>query len=166
MPSEFSFDAVSEVDLNLVSESIQVAMKEIGNRYDFKGSDASIELNEKDKKLTIRAKAEMQVDAAFDVLMARLAKRNLPLKNFERAEKVELALGQTARLEIKIQSGIPTDKAKKIIAALKEQKIKANASIQSDQLRVSSKSKDELQAAMAAMRAGDFGVDLQFKNFR
>ena len=166
MPSEFSFDAVSEVDLNLVNESIAVAMKEIGNRYDFKDSNASLELNEKDKKITVRAKAEMQVEAAVDVLFQRLAKRNIPLKNFKRGEKIEQALGQTARLEVAIQSGIPVDKAKKMIAALKESKIKVNASIQSDQLRVSSKSKDELQQAMALLRSGNFEVEVQFKNFR
>ena len=165
MASEFSFDAVSEVDLNLVNESIQVAMKEIGNRYDFKDSNASIELNEKEKKITVRAKAEMQVESALDVLYARLAKRSLPLKNFEKG-KVEQALGQTARLEVNIQAGIPSDKAKQMAAAIKEQKLKVNASIQGEQLRVSSKSKDELQAAMTLLRSGSFGVDLQFKNFR
>ena len=165
MPSEFSFDAVSEVALNLVSESIQVAMKEIGNRYDFKGAEASVELNEKEKKVTVRAKTEMQVNSALDILYARLAKRGIGLKNFEKGE-IQQALGQTARLEIKIQAGIPTDKAKQIIAKIKDQKLKVNASIQSEQLRVTSKSKDELQAAMALMRSGDFGVELQFKNFR
>lgn len=165
MPSEFSFDAVSEVDLNLVSESIQVAMKEIGNRYDFKDANASIELNEKEKKITVRAKQEMQIEAALDVLYARLAKRGVPLKNFEKG-KVEQALGQTARLEVKIQAGIPSDKAKQMVAAIKDRKLKVNASIQADQLRVTSKSKDELQAAMALLRQGTFGVDVQFKNFR
>ena len=119
MPSEFSFDAVSEVDLNLVSESIQVAMKEIGNRYDFKVADASIELNEKEKKITVRAKADMQVEAALDVLYARLAKRGIGLKNFEKG-KIEQALGQTARLEVKIQAGIPTEKAKEMVAEIKQ----------------------------------------------
>jgi cyclic-di-GMP-binding protein len=166
MPSEFSFDAVSEVDLNLVNESIQVAMKEITNRYDFKDAQASIELNEKDKKITVRAKNEMQVESALDLLYQRLAKRNVPLKNFERGEKIEQALGQTAKLEVKIQAGIPTDKAKQMVSAIKEKKLKVNASIQSDQLRVSSKSKDELQQAMALLRSGTFGVEVQFKNFR
>jgi len=165
MPSEFSFDAVSEVDLNLVSESIQVALKEIGNRYDFKDSNATIELNEKEKKLTLRAKQEMQLEAALDVLYARLAKRGIPLKNFEKG-KVEQALGQTAKLEVKIQAGIPSDKAKQMVAAIKERKLKVNASIQGEQLRVTSKSKDELQATMNLLRQGSFGVDVQFKNFR
>jgi uncharacterized protein YajQ (UPF0234 family) len=165
MAADFSFDVVSEVDLNLVSESIQVALKEITNRFDFKGSEASIELDGKTKKLTIRAKDENRVEAALDVLYTRMAKRGIPLKNFKKG-KVESALGQTARLEVEVQSGIPTDKAKEMSAAIKAQKLKVNPTIQGEQLRVTSKSKDELQAAMALLRAGTFGVDLQFKNFR
>jgi len=165
MAQDFSFDAVSEVDLNLVSESIQVAMKEIANRFDFKNANASIELDAKAKKLTVRASDEMKIDNALDILFTRMAKRGLPLKNMAKG-KVETALGQTARQEVTIQSGIPTDKAKEMAAAIKAAKLKVNASIQSEQLRVSSKSKDELQAAMALLRQGSFGVELQFKNFR
>jgi hypothetical protein len=165
MAQDYSFDVVSEVDLNLVSESIQVAMKEIANRFDFKDAQASIELNSKDKKLIFRAKDENRIEAAFDVLSMRMAKRGLPLKNFKK-EKVETALGQTARMEVSVQSGIPTDKAKEMSASLKAAKLKVNPSIQGDQLRVSSKSKDDLQAAMAHLKNGNFGVDLQFKNFR
>ena len=165
MPSEFSFDVVSEVDLNLVSESVQVALKEITNRFDFKDANASIELNQKEKKLTIAASDEHKVNAAVDVLMTRMAKRGLPLKNFKKGD-IQQALGQTARMEVAVQAGIPTDKAKEMTAAIKAQKLKVNASIQGEQLRVASKSKDELQAAMALLKGGSFGVDLQFKNFR
>ncbi len=165
MAQDYSFDVVSEVDLNLVAESIQVAMKEIANRFDFKDAQASIELNSKDKKLIFRAKDQNRIEAAFDILSMRMAKRGLPLKNFKK-EKVETALGQTARMEVSVQSGIPTDKAKEMSAALKAAKLKVNPSIQGDQLRVSSKSKDDLQAAMAHLKNGNFGVDLQFKNFR
>ena len=165
MAQDYSFDVVSEVDLNLVAESIQVAMKEIANRFDFKDAQASIELNSKDKNLIFRAKDENRIEAAFDILSMRMAKRGLPLKNFKK-EKVETALGQTARMEVSVQSGIPTDKAKEMSAALKAAKLKVNPSIQGDQLRVSSKSKDDLQAAMAHLKNGNFGVDLQFKNFR
>ncbi|MBI3554199.1 MAG: YajQ family cyclic di-GMP-binding protein [Elusimicrobia bacterium] len=165
MAADFSFDVVSEVDMNLVSESVQVALKEIVNRFDFKGANASIELNAKEKKLTVAASDEHKVDAAVDVLMTRMAKRGLPLKNFSKG-KIEQALGATARMEIAVQAGIPTDKAKEMAAAIKAQKIKVNPTIQGDQLRVTSKSKDELQAAMALLRGGSFGVDLQFKNFR
>jgi uncharacterized protein YajQ (UPF0234 family) len=165
MAQDFSFDAVSEVDLNLVNESIQVAMKEIVNRFDFKNANASIELDSKAKKLIVRASDDMKINNVVDILYTRMAKRGIPLKNFKKGD-IEQALGQTARLEVAVQSGIPTDKAKEMVAAIKAAKLKANASIQSEQLRVSSKSKDELQAAMALLRQGSFGVELQFKNFR
>lgn len=165
MAQDFSFDVVSEVDLNLVSESIQVAMKEIVNRFDFKNANASIELDAKVKKLIVRASDEMKIENALDILFTRMAKREIPLKNFVKG-KVETALGQTARQEVTVQSGIPTDKAKEMVAAVKQAKLKVNASIQGDQLRIAGKSKDELQAAMALLRQGSFGVELQFKNFR
>lgn len=167
MAADFSFDVVSEVDFNVINESIQVAMKEITNRFDFKDANASLELNEKEKKLTVKGKDEGRVEAALDVLYSRLAKRNVSLKAFEKG-KIEQALGQTARLELKITSGIPTEKAKLIQQAIKDKKLKVNVSIQGEQLRVTSKSKDELQTAMALMRqsAGTWGIDLQFKNFR
>ena len=140
-------------------------MKEIVNRFDFKNANASIELDSKAKKLIVRASDDMKINSVMDILYARMAKRGLPLKNFKKGEIVQ-ALGQTARLEVAVQSGIPTDKAKEMVAAIKAAKLKVNASIQSEQLRVSSKSKDELQSAMALLRQGSFGVELQFKNFR
>jgi hypothetical protein len=165
MAQDYSFDVVSEVDFNLIEESIQVALKEILNRFDFKDAQATIELDQKSKKLTIRAKDENRVEAALDVLYMRMAKRNIPLKNFKKG-KTESALGQTARLEVSVQAGIPTDKAKEMSAALKAAKIKVNSSIQGEQLRVSGKSKDDLQAAVAFLKNGDFGVEVQFKNYR
>ena len=165
MAQDFSFDVVSEVDLNLVNESIQVAMREILNRFDFKTANASLELDVKAKKLIVRASDEMKIDNALDILFMRMAKRGIPLKNFNKG-KIESALGQTARLEVAIQSGIPTDKAREMVAAIKQAKRKVNAAIQAEQLRVTSKSKDELQAVMALLRQGNFGVELQFKNFR
>jgi len=165
MPQDFSFDVVSEVDLNVVGECVNVALKEIANRFDFKDAKASLELDAKEKKIIVRAVDEYKIDAALDVFYNRLAKRGVPIKNFTKG-KLEQALGQTARLPVAIQSGIPTDKAKEMAAAVKQAKLKANASIQGDQLRVSSKSKDELQSAIALLKAGNFGVELQFKNFR
>ena len=165
MAQDFSFDAVSEVDLNLVSESIQVAMKEIANRFDFKNANASIELDAKAKKLVVRASDSMKIDNVVYILYMRMAKRGLPLKNLTKGT-IEQALGQTARLEVVIQDGVPTEKAKEMAAAIKAAKLKVNASIQGPQLRVAGKSKDELQAAMALLRQGNFGVELQFKNFR
>lgn len=165
MASDFSFDAVSEMDLNLVSEVVAVALKEINNRFDLKTANATIELNTKDKKLIVRASDEFKVEQVYDVLLTRLAKRGLPIKNLTKG-KVEAALGQTARVDVAIASGIPTDKAKKMQQAIKDAKLKVNAQIQDGQLRVSSKSKDELQATMNFLKQGSFELDLQFKNFR
>jgi uncharacterized protein YajQ (UPF0234 family) len=165
MASDFSFDVVSEVDMNLVNESIQVALKEIANRFDFKDANASIELDQKAKKMVIRAKDDMKVRNVYDILTTRMAKRGLPIKNLKMGEIIA-ALGQTTRADVTIQDGIPTDKAKEMQKLIKDNKLKVNASIQAEQLRVTSKSKDELQATMNLLRGGNFGVDLQFKNFR
>lgn len=167
MANDYSFDAVSDVDLNLVSEVVQVAVKEISNRFDLKGAGASIDLDQKAKKITVKASDEFKAEQVYDVLFTRLAKRGLSLKCFKKG-KVEAALGQTGRIDVTIESGIPTEKAKKIQQALKDAKLKVNAQIQDAQLRVSSKSKDELQSAMSLLRngAGTWELDLQFKNFR
>ena len=165
MASDYSFDCVSDVDLNLVSEVIAVAIKEIQNRFDLKAANAEIELVVKDKKLIIRAVDEYKCEQVYDVLLTRMAKRGLPIKNLTKG-KVEAALGQTGRIDVTIQSGIPTDKAKLMQAAIKEAKLKVNAQIQDGQLRVSSKSKDDLQQTMNVLKAGKFDLDLQFKNFR
>lgn len=165
MATDFSFDVVSEVDLNLIQEAISVALKEIVNRFDFKDANVSIELITKDKKIIVAAVDENRVNSSLDILYMRMAKRGLPLRNLKKG-KVEQALGQTARLEVAIQAGIPSDKAKEMTAAVKESKLKVNASIQGEQLRVSGRSKDDLQAAMALLKGKDFGVELQFKNFR
>jgi uncharacterized protein YajQ (UPF0234 family) len=165
MASDYSFDAVSDVDLNLVSEVVQVAVKEVTNRFDLKNANATIELDVKAKKLTVRASDEFKTEQVYDVLITRMAKRGLAIKNLTKG-KVEAALGQTAKLDVTIQSGIPTDKAKKMQQAIRDAKLKVNAQIQDGQLRVSSKSKDELQAAMSLLRQGAWDLDLQFKNFR
>jgi uncharacterized protein YajQ (UPF0234 family) len=165
MASDYSFDCVSDVDLNLVSEVIAVAIKEIQNRFDLKAANATIELVVKDKKMIIRAVDEYKVEQVYDVLLTRMAKRGLPIKNLTKS-KPEAALGQTSRIDVTIQSGIPTDKAKLMQAAIKENKLKVNAQIQDGQLRVTSKSKDELQSTMNVLKAGKFDLDLQFKNFR
>ena len=165
MASDYSFDCVSDVDLNLVSEVIAVAIKEIQNRFDLKAANATIELVVKDKKMIIRAIDEYKCEQVYDVLLTRMAKRGLPIKNLTKG-KVEAALGQTGRIDVAIQSGIPTDKAKLMQAAIKENKLKVNAQIQDGQLRVTSKSKDELQSTMNVLKAGKFDLDLQFKNFR
>ncbi len=142
-----------------------MAMKEIVNRFDLKTANASIELVVKDKKLIVRASDAFKTEQVYDVLLTRLAKRGLPIKNLTKGTVVA-ALGATARLDIAIQSGISTDKAKKMQQAIKDAKLKVNAQIQDGQLRVTGKSKDELQAAMNLLKTGKFDLDLQFKNFR
>ncbi|MBI3298680.1 MAG: YajQ family cyclic di-GMP-binding protein [Elusimicrobia bacterium] len=166
MASDYTFDAVSKVNLTIVSEAIDTAMKEVNNRFDFKDSNSSVSLDAKALELTLASKDDFKVRALWDIVAMRFAKRGLPLKNFEVPEEVEAALGQTARMKVKIIQGIPTDKAKEIIAALKQSGLKVQGSIQAAQLRVSSKSKDALQEAMQFMRTQDFKVDLQFENFR
>lgn len=165
MASEFSFDVVSKVDYNLVDEAIATALKEIINRYDFKGIISEISFDKKANTINMQSADDYKLKALYDVLQTKLAKRGLPLKNFE-PQKVLDALGATAKQVVKIQQGIPQDKAKEIVKDIKAQKIKANVSIQADTLRVTSKSKDELQAVMTLLRAGDYGIALQFDNFR
>jgi uncharacterized protein YajQ (UPF0234 family) len=165
MASEFSFDVVSKVDYNLVDEAIATALKEIINRYDFKGINSEINFDKKENSIMLQSADAYKLKALYDVLQTKLSKRGLPLKNFS-PQKVEDALGATAKQAVKVQQGIPQEKAKEIVKAIKEQKLKANVSIQGDSLRVTSKSKDELQTVMGLLRGGDYGITLQFDNFR
>jgi len=165
MAEEFSFDVVSKIDMNAVADSINIAMKEIANRYDFKGTNSAVELDQKDMLLKLTSSDDFRIKALYDIILTRMAKRAIPLKNFD-PQKIESSLGATVRQEVKIKAGIPTDKAKEMVRLVKDAKIKANASIQGDQLRVTSRSKDDLQSVMALLRGKDFGVDLQFTNYR
>jgi len=165
MASDFSFDVVSKVEYTVVDEAIAIAMKEILNRYDFKDSKSEINFDKKENKIMLQSSDDYKVKALNEVLMTKISKRGLPVKNFS-AQKVESALGGTAKMAVKVQQGIPQDKAKEITRAIKDAKLKVNASIQGDTLRVTSKSKDELQAAMSLLRGGDYGLTLQFENFR
>lgn len=165
MASDFSFDVVSKVEYTVVDEAIAIAMKEITNRYDFKDSKSEINFDKKANTIMLQSSDDYKVKALYDVLLMKISKRGLPVKNFS-GEKVQNALGGTAKMAVKVQQGIPQDKAKEITRAIKDQKLKANASIQGDTLRVTSKSKDELQAVMSLLRGGDYGITLQFENFR
>lgn len=165
MAAEYSFDVVSKVDNNLIDESIAVAMKEVANRYDFRGAQSDIVFDKKNASLLLSSTDEYKIKALYDVLLTKLSKRNLPLKNFH-PQKTEDALGGTAKQTVKIQQGIPQDKAKEMVKAVKEKKFKVNISIQGDALRVTSKSKDELQTVMSFLREGDYGLTVQFDNFR
>src|SRR5215472_13083398 len=159
MAQEFSFDVVSKVDLQEVSNAVQQASKEIGTRFDFRGSKSKVEWNEKDLLLTLTSDDEHKLKSVVDILETRLVKRGIAVKSLD-YQKIEPAANATVRQTAKIQQGISSDKAKEIVRAIKDQKLKVQASIQADQVRVSGKSKDDLQSVMALIRGRDFGVPL------
>jgi uncharacterized protein YajQ (UPF0234 family) len=166
MPSDNSFDIVSEIDLQEMDNAVNQAMKEVGTRYDFKGTAASIsELNRKEKELTLTADAEPQLDAVKKVLVEKMIKRGVDPKALD-YQKLEQATHKTVRQKVKLKSGIDRDTAKTIQKAIKDLKLKVNASIQGDALRVTSPKKDELQAVIAHLKAHPVGIPLQFNNFR
>jgi len=160
-----SFDVVSIVDMPEVLNAVQQARKEIQTRFDLKDSKSQIDLNEKDKKLIVQSIDDFKVKAAVDILQQKLAKRKVPLKNFLYGP-ITPAAGSTARQEITIQSGISVEKSREIVKKIKNSKIKVQASIQGDFVRVSAKSRDLLQETIQLLRGADFGVELQFTNYR
>ena len=161
--AENSFDVVSSVDLQEVKNAISQAMKEIVTRFDLKGSNSNIELQ--GEEILITSGDESKMKAVRDVLEERLVKRNVPLKALTFGD-VEKALGQTARQRVTLQQGIPSEKAREIVKVIKQTKLKVQAAIQGDQVRVSGKNKDDLQAVIQALRASDLGIDMQFTNRR
>ena len=166
MASPCSFDITSNVDLQEVDNALNQARKEVAQRYDFKGSKASIDFDAKESKLTLVADDAFKLNALWEIVQTRLIRRNVPVKNLTRGEPLPAA-NSTVRLEITLQQGIPSEKAKDIVKFLKEAKLKkVQAAIQGDQLRVTSPSKDDLQEAMRVLREQDFGVALQFGNYR
>ena len=160
---ECSFDVVSSVDLQEVKNAISQAMKEITTRFDLKGANADISLQGEEMVLT--SVDEFKMKAVRDVLEGRLVKRNVPLKALTFGE-IEKALGGTARQKVSMQKGIPTEKAREIVKIIKGTKLKVQAAIQGDQVRVSGKNKDDLQAVMQMLRESDLGIDMQFTNRR
>jgi len=160
-----SFDVVSIVDMPEVLNAIQQASKEVQTRFDLKNSKSEIQLSEKDKKITVTSTDDFKLKAVVDVLQQKLVKRKVPLKNFSYGP-VQPAAGGTARQEVTIQSGLPIEKSKDIVRTIKDSKIKVQASIQGDLVRVSGKSRDLLQEAIQLLRQSDFGVELQFTNYR
>jgi uncharacterized protein YajQ (UPF0234 family) len=161
--AESSFDVVSSVDLQEVKNAISQAMKEIVNRYDLKGSNSNIELV--GEELLLTSADEFKLKAVRDVLESRLVKRNVPLKALEFG-KIEQALGQTARQKVTLQKGIPSDKAREIVKIIKTTKLKVQAAIQGDQVRVTGKNRDDLQAVIQTLKGSDLGIDMQFTNYR
>ena len=166
MAAVSSFDVTSTVDLQEVDNAINQARKEIAQRYDFKGSTASIEFNKADNTLTLAAEDNMKINAVWDILQTRMVRRNVPVKNLKLGD-IEAAAGSSVRRVITLQQGIPGDAARDIVKFLKDQKLKkVQANIQGDQLRISSGSKDELQEVIRVLRGQDFGIALQFGNYR
>jgi len=158
-----SFDVVSEVDLAEVGNALAQAQKEIQQRFDLKGTAAGIE--HKEKELTFTADNEFGLKAVNDILQGKLVKRGIPLKNLDYG-KIEPAAKGTVRQVVTIVQGIPIEKAKEIVKTIKDAKLKVQASIQADQVRVSGKKRDDLQSAIALLKAQDFGLALQFTNYR
>jgi uncharacterized protein YajQ (UPF0234 family) len=166
MPQNASFDVTTGVDLQEVDNAVNQAQKEIAQRYDFKGSNATIEFKRAEEMILLAASSDFQMNALLDIVESKLVKRQVPIKNLDIGE-IKQAGGDTVRREIKLKTALDSDTAKKVAAAIKEAKLKkVQASIQGDQVRVTSPSKDDLQDAIALLRKGDFGVELKFGNYR
>lgn len=166
MATQCSFDITSNVDLQEVDNALNQARKEVAQRYDFKGTKASIEFDAKESKMVLVADDEFKLNALWEIVSTRLVRRNVPVKNLTRGA-AQPAANSTVRQEINLQQGIPSEKARDIVKFLKDTKMrKVQAAIQGDQLRVTSQSKDELQEVMRLLREQDFGVALQFGNYR
>lgn len=163
MAQEFSFDVVSKTDMQEVTNAIQQAQKELAQRFDFKGSKSSIELE--GEEIVLASDDEGKLRSVKDILETKLVKRGVALKAID-YQKLEDAAGGTVRQRAKIVQGIEIEKAKAIVKAIKDAKLKVQASIQSDQVRVTGRSKDDLQKAMALVKAKDLGIPLQFTNYR
>jgi cyclic-di-GMP-binding protein len=165
MADQYSFDVVSQVDFQELKNAVDQTVKEIRQRFDFKGSKTELTLKEKEKQLVVISDDEYKLNAVLDILKAKCVKRGVSLKALNYG-KIEEALGGTVRQVIAIQSGIPDEKAKALSKEIRDAKLKVQAQIQGDQVRVLSKSKNELQSAIAFLKQKDFGIDLQFINYR
>jgi uncharacterized protein YajQ (UPF0234 family) len=163
MPQDFSFDVVSKTEMQEVANAVQQAQKELAQRFDFKGSKSSIELTAEEIVLVSDDEGKLRSDK--DILETKLIKRGVSLKAVDYAT-LEQAAGGTVRQKAKIVQGIEIEKAKAIVKAIKEAKLKVQASIQSDQVRVTGRAKDDLQKAMAVVKGHDYGIPLQFTNYR
>lgn len=163
MAKENSFDIVSKTDYAEVTNALNQTTKEISQRFDFKGSKATVELQAKD--LMLSAEDETRLRNMNDILQSKLLKRGISLKALD-YQKIEPAAGGTVRQAVTIQQGIPTDKAKEVVKFIKDGKFKVQASIQGETVRVSGKDRDTLQEVITALKGKDFGIDMQFDNYR
>ena len=164
MAAENSFDIVSKVDLQEVSNAIQNALKEIHTRFDLKDSKSDIQLEGKEA-MVLSSADEYKLKAVTDILQSKLVKRGVPIKALNYGV-VEPAAGSSVRQKVTMQQGIPIEKAREIVKVVKDSKKKVQASIQGDTVRVSGKDRDALQEVIALLRAHDFGIDMQFSNYR
>ena len=162
---ENTFDVVSKIEMPEVVNSVQQAIKEIQQRYDLKNSKSDIQLNEKDNKITLASADEFKLKAVTEVLEQKLVKRKVPLKNFTDGP-IEPAAGSSVRQQVTMQQGIPIEKAREIVKVIKDSKKKVQASINADLVRVSGKDRDTLQEIIALLRGRDFGIEIQFVNYR
>jgi cyclic-di-GMP-binding protein len=166
MAAQSSFDVTSTIDMQEVDNAINQARKEVAQRYDFKGSKASIDLNKTDNTLTLIADDAFKMEALWEIVQTRMVRRGVPVKNLKPGP-TEPAASSTVRRVVTLQQGIPTEAARDIVKFLKERKLrKVQAAIQGDQLRVSAASKDDLQETIRLLREQDFGIALQFGNYR
>ena len=166
MAQAASFDITSTIDLQEVDNAVNQARKEVAQRYDFKGSRAAVDLNRADNTLTLVADDDFKMTALWEIVQTRLVRRGVPVKNLTPGP-IERAANDTVKRVVTLQQGIPTEAAKEIVKFLKDRKLKkVTAAIQAEQVRISSPSKDELQEAMRLLREQDFGIALQFGNYR
>ncbi|MDA8087673.1 MAG: YajQ family cyclic di-GMP-binding protein [Nitrospiraceae bacterium] len=165
MADEHSFDIVCEVDMQEVTNAVMQAVKEISQRFDFKGSKSSIELDKGKGAITLVSDDEQKMKSVVDILQSKIIKRGIALKALSYG-KLEQAAGSTVRQVITLQQGIPQEKAKEIVKIIKDLKLKVNSEIQQDQVRVRAKKIDDLQAIMALLKEKDLGIHLQFSNYR
>src|SRR3954452_14242352 len=165
MASDNSFDVVSKIDMQELNNAMQQALKEIHTRFDLKDSKSDVKIDEKEPSLTLSSADDYKLKAVTDILQNKMVKRGISLKALT-YEAVEPAAGGTVRQKIKLQQGIAIEKAKDIVRIVKDSKLKAQASIQGDSVRVSSKDRDTLQQVIALLRGMDFGFDMQFSNYR
>ena len=166
MAGACSFDVTSKVDLQEVDNAVNQARKEVAQRYDFKGSKAAIDFDRAEGTLTLVADDEFKMRALWEVLQARLVRRKVPVKNLKPGS-IERAANDTVRRVVTLQQGIPTEAARAVVKFLKDRKLrKVQAAIQGDQIRITSPSKDELQSVIQVLREEDFGIELQFGNYR
>jgi|TARA_B110000914_G_C15052202_1_gene260179 uncharacterized protein YajQ (UPF0234 family) len=158
-----SFDIVSEVDMHELNNALDQSNREVGTRFDFKGIDASFDLN-KDLDITVSAEADFQIQQMLEMLRSKMVKRGIDIKSLKEGD-VQL-VGQKASMVVTVQQGIEAEIARKIVKAVKEAKLKVQTAIQGEKLRVTGKKRDDLQQVMALLKEGVFGVPLQYDNFR